>query len=124
VEKITLPVSAMRGPDAPATVRSRALRSNQTDAEARLWHHLRDRRLAGHKFRRQVSLGPYFADFACTEKRLIVEVDGGQHADQSVQDEQRSAYLRELGFTVLRFWNNQVLRETDAVLEEILRHLG
>ena len=114
----------MRGPDAPATVRSRALRSNQTDAEARLWHHLRDRRLAGHKFRRQVSLGPYFADFACTEKRLIVEVDGGQHADQSVQDEQRSAYLRELGFTVLRFWNNQVLRETDAVLEEILRHLG
>ncbi len=67
----------MRGPDTPTTARSRSLRRNQTDAEARLWHHLRDRRLSGCKFRRQVPVGPYFADFACTEKRLIVELDGG-----------------------------------------------
>ena len=89
----------------------------------RLWHHLRDRRLAGCKFRRQFSLGPYFADFACPEKRLIIELDGGQHVDQFEQDAERSAYLQEQGFTVLRFWNDQVLLETDAVLEEILRHL-
>jgi len=114
----------MRGPNVLATARSRALRRNQTDAEARLWHHLRDRRLAGCKFRRQVQLGPYFADFACAEKWLIIELDGGQHAELAVRDAQRSAYLQQRGFTVLRFWNDQVLRETDAVLEEILRHLG
>ena len=114
----------MRGPDDKATARSRSLRRAQTDAETRLWHHLRDRRLAGCKFRRQFPLGTYFADFACPEKRLIVELDGGQHVEQAAQDEQRSDYLREQGFTVLRFWNDQVLLETDAVLEEILRHLG
>ncbi len=69
-------------------------------------------------------MGPYFADFACVEKRLIVELDGGQHADHLAQDAQRTAYLREQGYTVLRFWNDQVLRETEAVLEEILRRLG
>lgn len=113
----------MRGPDAKTTTRSRSLRRNQTDAEMRLWHALRDRRLAGCKFRRQFSLGPYFADFACPEKRLVVELDGGQHADRFEQDAERSAYLRDQGFTVLRFWNDQVLLESDAVLEEILRHL-
>jgi len=79
--------------------------------------------VAGCKFRRQVPLGPYFADFACMEKRLIVELDGGQHAEQADRDAQRSAYLRQQGFTVLRFWNDQVLRGTDVVLEEILRQL-
>ena len=113
----------MRGPNTRATTRSRALRRQPTEAEARLWQHLRDRRLAGCKFRRQVPLGPYFADFACTEQRLIIEVDGGQHTEQLARDTRRSAYLHELGFTVLRFWNDQVLRETDVVLEEILRHL-
>lgn len=113
----------MRGPDPPATTRSRALRRNQTDAEARLWYHLRDRQLAGCKFRRQVPLGPYFADFVCLERRLIIEVDGGQHAERMNEDAQRSAYLNEQGYTVLRFWNDQVLRETEAVLEEVLRHL-
>jgi very-short-patch-repair endonuclease len=114
----------MRGPDTQATTRSRVLRRNQTDTEARLWHHLRDRRLAGCKFRRQVPLGPYFADFVCADKQLVIELDGGQHANQMDRDDQRSAYLNEQGYTVLRFWNDQVLRETDAVLEEILRHLG
>jgi very-short-patch-repair endonuclease len=114
----------MRGPDTQATTRSRTLRRSQTDAEVRLWYYLRDRRLAGHKFRRQFPLGPYFADFACAEKQLIIELDGGQHAEQAMRDESRSTYLREQGFVVLRFWNDQVLCQTDAVLEEILRHLG
>ena len=114
----------MRGADPLATGRSRALRRNQTDAEARLWHRLRDRRLSGHKFRRQVPLGPYFADFACMEKKLVVELDGGQHVEQAEQDTARSAFLHAQGFTVLRFWNDQVLRQTEAVLEEIQRHLG
>lgn len=113
----------MRGPDVQATARSRVLRRNQTEAETRLWHHLRDRRLAGCKFRRQVPLGPYFADFACVEKRLIVELDGGQHAEQLARDAQRSAFLQQQGFIVLRFWNDQVLREIDAVMQEILRYL-
>ncbi|MEC9363575.1 MAG: DUF559 domain-containing protein [Pseudomonadota bacterium] len=114
----------MRGPDTKTTSRARSLRHLETDAEARLGYHLRDRRLGGFKFRRQVPVGPYFADFACLEKRLIVEVDGGQHATQASQDERRSTYLREQGFTVLRFWNDQVLLETEAVLTEILRRLG
>lgn len=89
-----------------------------------LWHHLRDRRLSGFKFRRQVPVGPYFADFCCAEQRLIVELDGGQHVEQQAYDAERSLYLREQGFTVLRFWNDQVLQETEAVLEEILRQLA
>jgi len=113
----------MRGPDTEATRRARGLRRQQTDAETQLWYQLRNRRLAGCKFRRQLSLGPYFADFACTEKRLIIELDGGQHLQQTARDEHRSAFLRERGFTVLRFWNDQILQQMDAVLEEILRHL-
>ncbi|AXQ28609.1 endonuclease domain-containing protein [Solimonas sp. K1W22B-7] len=114
----------MRGPDPKTTTRSRSLRRDPTDAEAHLWYRLRDRQLAGCKFRRQVPLGPYFADFACAEKWLVVELDGGQHAEQVAQDADRSAYLRTEGYTVLRFWNDQVLREMEGVLEEILRHLG
>jgi very-short-patch-repair endonuclease len=114
----------MRGADTQATARSRALRRNQSDAESRLWYHLRDRRLGGCKFRRQFPVGPYVADFACVDRRLIVELDGGQHALQVERDARRSAYLEQQGFTVLRFWNDQVLRETEAVLEEILRHLA
>ena len=114
----------MRGSDPQATECSRALRRNPTDAEIRLWHHLRDRRLAGFKFRRQLPIGPYFADFGCAQRRLIIELDGGQHAEQAAPDARRSAYLNEQGYTVIRFWNDQVLKETDAVLEEILRCLG
>ena len=114
----------MRGSDPQATDRSRILRRNQTAAETRLWHHLRDHRLAGFKFRRQLPIGPYFADFVCAQRRLIIELDGGQHAEQADQDARRSAYLSKQGYTVIRFWNDQVLKETDAVLEEILRCLG
>jgi very-short-patch-repair endonuclease len=95
-----------------------------TDAERRLWYYLRDRRLGGWKFRRQYPVGPYIVDFICPEKNLIIEVDGGQHAENEEMDLQRSAYLNKMGYRVFRFWNNQVLQETEAVLEAILAVLA
>ena len=97
---------------------ARELRRYSTDAERRLWYRLRDRRLGGFKFRRQVTLGPFIADFACVECKLIVEADGGQHG--SMLDSHRTAQLAALGWRVLRFWNNDILRETESVLETIL----
>lgn len=100
--------------------KARSLRKDQTDAEKRLWYHLRDRRLAGHKFRRQHPIGPFIVDFVCLETCLIVDLDGGQHALEIEEDRNRTAYLETRGFRVLRFWNNQVLNETEAVLTVIL----
>ena len=97
---------------------ARDLRGAMTDAEHRLWYHLRGRRLLGAKFRRQFPIGPYIADFACPEARLIVEVDGGQHND-SRHDAIRDRFIHGHGFTVLRFWNNDVLADTDVVLAAI-----
>lgn len=94
-----------------------------TDAERMLWFHLRDRRLGGYKFRRQHPIGPFIVDFVCPEKRLIVEVDGGQHALNVEDDNQRSRFLQDKGFQILRFWNNEVLQETEAVLTKILEAL-
>ena len=102
--------------------RARTLRNEPTDCERHLWRFLRLQQLGGFRFRRQVAVGRYIADFACIEAKLIVELDGGQHQDNDY-DVQRDAELKALGFTVLRFWNNQVLQETQAVLEEILRVL-
>ncbi|MGJ7525670.1 endonuclease domain-containing protein [Variovorax sp. GB1P17] len=106
-----------------ARVRARSLRTTPTDAEALLWYHLRDRRMADHKFRRQRPIGPYFADFACLEAKLIVELDGGQHVDAALCDENRTRFLEAQGYRVLRFWNNEVLTQTDAVRERILQAL-
>jgi very-short-patch-repair endonuclease len=106
-----------------ASRRARELRRNPTDAERRLWRHLRQRQLDGHRFRRQVPIGPYVADFVCLERRLIVEVDGGQHAVEADRDEVRTAWLEGQRFSVLRFWNNDVLGETEGVLEAIKREL-
>lgn len=103
--------------------RAKGLRKQLTDAERRLWYLLRGRRFKGWKFRRQHPVGPYVADFACLECRLIIEVDGGQHVQNQAADESRSALLRDQGFTVLRFWNNDVLNDTERVLEAILRAL-
>ena len=94
------------------------LRRDSTDAERKLWRHLRNRNLGGFKFRRQVTIGPFIADFACVDCKLIVEADGGQHG--SPQDDRRSAYLQSLGWKVLRFWNNDILQQTEAILEIIL----
>src|SRR6185369_16364763 len=93
-----------------------------TDAERRLWYHLRAHRFDGQKFKRQVPIGSYVADFACLGRKLIIEVDGGQHSD-SAADIGRDRYLESLAFRVLRFWNNDVLRNTAGVLEMIVAAL-
>ena len=98
---------------------ARSLRKNPTEAERLLWRHLRLHQLGGWKFRRQQPVRTYIVDFVCLEKRLIVEVDGGQHAAQMEQDAQRAAWLEAEGFRVLRFWNTEVLRDTTAVQETI-----
>ena len=103
--------------------RARAMRREPTDAEVRLWRLLRDRRLSGHKFRRQVPVGPYIVDFLCVGARLIVEADGSQHADDA-RDEVRDAYLAREGWKVLRFWNHDLLRNRESVLGTILAHAG
>jgi very-short-patch-repair endonuclease len=98
------------------------LRRDATDAEQVLWAELRGRRLGGHKFRRQWTVGPYVADFCCLESGLIVEADGGQHSVET--DAARTAYLRSAGFRIFRFWNNDVLGNLDGVLATILEALG
>ena len=111
--------------DIPAeTLRfARKLRQQQTDAESLVWMLLRDRRLGGYKFRRQYPVTPYILDFYCHEARLAIEVDGGQHADSRRYDSTRDAFLTAQGIQVLRFWNNQVFAETEAVLEAIWQAL-
>lgn len=99
--------------------RSRRLRRQQTEAETRLWSRLRAKRLHGLKFRRQVPIGNYIADFVCPGAKLVVEVDGSQHADDSGYDARRTEFLEREGYRVLRFWNNEVLAETDSVIEKI-----
>ncbi|MCO5164362.1 MAG: endonuclease domain-containing protein [Mesorhizobium sp.] len=98
---------------------ARSQRREPTDAEDRLWEELRDRRLDGAKFRRQVPVPPYTADFLCARAKLVVEVDGGQHGE-SVSDPARTRFLNARGFRVLRFWNEEVLREMDAVCDTII----
>jgi very-short-patch-repair endonuclease len=102
-----------------AGVRARALRQSATDAEALLWFRLRNRQLLDLKFRRQRPIGRYFADVACVEIGLVIELDGSQHLDQIAYDRQREADMKALGFTTLRLWDNEVLKETDAVMEKI-----
>src|SRR5690348_5276772 len=98
---------------------AKRLRSNMTDAEQRLWYRLRGHRFDGVKFKRQVPIGPYIVDFACISRKLVLEIDGGQHAE-SETDRRRDQWLREQGFHVLRFWNNDVLKQTNSVLEVIM----
>ena len=98
---------------------AKVLRANMTDAERRLWYFLRAHRFAGMKFRRQALIGRYVVDFASLQRNLIIEVDGGQHAG-SESDEQRTRWLEDQGFRVLRFWNNEVLGNIGSVLEVIM----
>ncbi|PJI42448.1 endonuclease domain-containing protein [Ferrovibrio sp.] len=101
---------------------ARTLCKSMTDAERRLWSLLRDRQLGGHKFRRQHPLGSYVLDFACVGQQLAVEVDGGQHAN-SEHDRQRTSWLEEQGWRVLRFWNNEVLTNAEGVIRRIAEAL-
>jgi very-short-patch-repair endonuclease len=98
---------------------ARQLRKNPTEAEGVLWRHLRLRQLEGCKFRRQQPIGRYIVDFVCFENRLVIELDGGQHSEQVTYDAERSAWLREQGFRVLRFWNHEVLQNIEAVKQVI-----
>ena len=97
---------------------ARKLRKNMTEAEKLFWYHVRDRQLSGYKFRRQLPVGPYVADFACLETKLIVEIDGGQH-NGSLGDIKRDADLNTAGFKVARYWNNDVLNNIDGVLSTL-----
>ncbi len=105
--------------------KARSLRKNATDVEQLLWSLLRDRQLAGHKFRRQHPIGDYVADFFCHEANLVVELDGGQHNEekQKQKDIKRTAFLESQGLRVIRFWNNEVLQNTEGVMETILQAL-
>jgi very-short-patch-repair endonuclease len=99
--------------------RAQELRREMSGTEWRLWYRLRSRQLLGRKFRRQVPIGPYFADFACLEARLVVEVDGDHHADQAVYDARRDHWLVQMGFRVLRFWAAELDENIDGVIETI-----
>src|SRR3954463_9153944 len=102
---------------------ARRLRRDSTDAERRLWYRLRSRQIDGAKFVRQEPIGPYVVDFVCRELRLIIEVDGGQHATD-LRDAVRDRWLSEQGYRILRFWNNDVLTNTQGVLEAIAAALS
>ena len=103
--------------------RARELRKRMTDAERKLWFALRDRRFARFKFCRQVPIGRFVADFICFERRLVIEVDGGQHAD-SLSDQRRDRWFAANGYRVLRFWNNEVLKNLDGVTTLLADTLG
>ena len=105
-----------------ATVRARAMRREMTDAERKLWLLLRDRRLAGAKFRRQAPVGRYIADFVCLRRKLIVEADGGQHYAGN-RDAARDAWLAREGYVVIRYSNIDILKNPEGVLMELLTHL-
>lgn len=98
---------------------AKTLRRNQTDAEQKLWYHLRAHRFMGRKFKRQKPIGGYVVDFVCLEEKLVIELDGGQHAENVEYDIARDSWLRSEGYTVLRFWNNELMNEMEGVLEKI-----
>ncbi len=106
----------------PITKHARDLRNNPTDAEKKLWLAIKTA-APNVKFRRQYPIGPYFADIACKEKKLIVEIDGGQHDPSSETEKARTAYLNKNGYRVLRFWNNDVLGNIEGVMTEIVKNL-
>ena len=113
----------MRGPNKIKTQQARRLRRDSTDAELKLWNRLRSRLLNGHKFVPQTPIGPFIVDFVCRDRSLVVEVDGSQHADNP-SDIERDQWLTEHGYRVLHFWNNDVLKHTDGVLETIAAALS
>jgi very-short-patch-repair endonuclease len=103
--------------------RAQALRQNMTDAERSIWRILRSAQMDGHRFRRQVPFGQYIADFVCQDARLIIEIDGGQHAQSSPDEAKRTRFLEDQGYRILRFWNNEVLSNLEGVCAIIAREL-
>ncbi len=109
----------------PDTIQNaRTLRSEHTDAEILLWARLRGKEMYGYKFRRQQPIGPYIADFACMSEKLLIELDGGGHAERKDYDSERDEFLRRNGYRVLRFWNTEVFENLHGVLEKISEALG
>ncbi len=104
--------------------RASELRKTPTEAERLLWKYLRRRQLDGHRFRRQHPIGPYVVDLYCFEARLAIELDGGQHSEQTERDAERTAFLESEGVRVLRFWNSEVLGDIEAVQHVIMEALG
>ena len=106
------------------TISAKNLRKSSTDAERCLWKYIRNKKLSGLKFRRQMPIGKYIADFVCFENKIIIELDGGQHNEDAeiVDDKVRTVWLESQGFKVLRFWNNDVLKNMAGVWEVIARH--
>jgi adenine-specific DNA-methyltransferase len=100
------------------------MRHVPTEAEKKFWWMVRDRRLGGHKFKRQHPIGSYIADFACLEAKLIVELDGGQHAKRQEHDTKRDAVFASQGFRVVRFWNGEFLKNQEAAADQLLQQLG
>ena len=113
----------MRGSDHKSIRIARRLRTNQTDAETALWNRIRNRQIGSHKFVRQEPINEYICDFVCREKRLVIEVDGGQH-NESAQDAVRDRRLIEEGYKVVRFWNNDVLGNIKGVLLVVQQELS
>jgi very-short-patch-repair endonuclease len=107
----------------PNVDRARASRNGQTDAERLMWRHLRNRALSGWKFRRQHEVGPYLVDFICADASLVVELDGGQHVEHALGDAKRTQWLERERYRVLRSWNDDVLKQRDIALEQILAAL-
>jgi very-short-patch-repair endonuclease len=103
---------------------ARILRHQQTDAEKKMWWFLRAREFQSIKFRRQHPLGPYITDFCSLQGKIVIELDGGQHGMNREKDEERTSYLQMAGFQVLRFWDHEVLNNTEAVLEKIRQQLN
>ena len=123
---VSYPLSRLRervGVRADAKDKARALRAQMTDAETLMWQQLRGRRFQGFKFRRQRPLGPYILDFVCLEAGLVIEIDGGQHAEQLAYDQARTALIESHQLTVIRFWNHEVMNDTAAMLENIWQTL-
>lgn len=110
-------------PEKPLLDYAKRMRSDATEAERVLWRHLRGKRFSGYKFKRQKPVGAYIVDFVCMRCMLAIEADGGQHGDAVAYDAARTAWLESQGFQVLRFWNNDVLQRTEAVLDSILSAL-
>jgi very-short-patch-repair endonuclease len=103
--------------------RARQLRRDQTDAEKKLWSRLRAKRFSQFHFRRQFPIGNFIADFACPQSGLVIELDGGQHLEQAGKDAWRTALIEQRGFSVIRFWDNEVLTDIDGVMERIAQYL-
>ncbi len=101
-----------------STIRARDLRQSQTEAEKVIWNQLKAKRFLGLKFKRQHPIGPYFPDFVCLEQKLVIEIDGGQHCENK-NDIARTKFLEKEGYTVIRFWNNDVLSNIDGLLSSL-----